>query len=185
MPGTPAVKANYDNVRLFENNSNSYIKNKLVTSSNTSDIKQQSILDIKPLKSNIPLSIKEKIEKSKYILDFKNNWDEDGAIAISKKAYSNAIAFLTRYSERIVDVCGDDKDFLLAPSISPVKDGSVDLEWNLDNSYLLINFTESNNDFVYYYLAFKEGDKISLDANGQLDMKNVNDKFASQLINLS
>jgi len=171
-------KINYSNQRLFANNSNSYTKNKFV-------IEHLPLIEENVEKPNVPLLITEKITMSKYILDLKYNWDEDGAKAISKNAYSNATEFLISYAERIVDVYGDDKDHLLAPSISPVKDGSVDLEWNLTNSYLLINFTDSKEDFVYYYLAFKDGDKITFDANGQVERKKINDKFASYLISLS
>ncbi|XHR95225.1 hypothetical protein ACFJIV_00475 [Mucilaginibacter sp. UC70_90] len=130
----------------------------------------------------IPNVIKERIEESKKILLLDANWDDCGALAVNEVAYRNAINFLEKYSERILDVFFKD---LIPPAIVAVKDGSVDLEWNLENSYLLINFKNDDPDNALYYLAFKKENDIIYDANGQIKIEHVNDKFASNLVDLS
>ena len=187
MPASPAVLQPYENVRFLKEKGPDYItKIPLYKTEHEVESKQSIITKaidsvVIPAKL-IPTPIKDKIEKSKKIFSLEYNWDDCGASTISKVAFKNAIDFLEKYAERILDVSCKE---LIPPEIVPVKDGSVDLEWNLKNSYLLINFRSEDIDNALYYLAYKDGDIITFDANGQINTKNINDKFASNLVDLS
>jgi len=188
MPApTQAINNIYENIRYFDAyKSGDYMPLRYNISSNgdydLKDIEKIENLSYQAIEHTS--SIDSAIEESKYILGLKYNWDDEGALAISQKAYEKAISFLKMYAESIADVCECECE-LIAPSINPVKNGSVDLEWNLETSYMLINFTDSKDDFVYYYLAFKEGDTITFDANGQVNATKISDKFSSHLVSLS
>jgi hypothetical protein len=126
--------------------------------------------------------IKKRVEESRRMLLLEDNWDDDGAIAINPEIFNRATRFLEDYALRIFDV--SDK-ILIAPDIMPVSDGSVDLEWSLENSSFLINFKNTVEDIAFYYGEFKDNDNITFDTNGQINTTAVNDKFASYLSYLS
>ena len=90
--------------------------------------------------------LKEEILKSKYILKLENNWDEDGALPVSPTIYETAIHFLQNYTMFIFETY---KMIVETPSINPVKNGSIDLEWHTPNAQLLINIRDTQN--AYYY----------------------------------
>ncbi len=91
-------------------------------------------------------SLKQEILKSKYILKLANNWDEEGALPISSRIYETAIHFLQNYTLFIFETY---KTIIETPSINPVKNGSIDLEWHTPNARLLINIRDTQN--AYYY----------------------------------
>lgn len=128
------------------------------------------------------IGIKKKIEHSRRILLYKDNWDDNGALQINPLIFERAVSFLERYAERIYDVC---KKILIPPDIVPVNDGSVDLEWNLGGSMFLINFKNIEEPLAFYYGEFKDNENIIFDTNGQIVSTAVNDKFASYLSYLS
>lgn len=186
MPATPAIKPAYDNVRCFDFDQSLSDYQQLRYKQNNSPrentgIKKSELIPCAVLSRNNS-NLDKKIKESKSIIELKDNWDDEGAKKINLKAYNEAISFLSDYSEKVSDLF--DKD-LIMPSIVPVRDGSVDLEWNLEDSYLLINFTGSKEKIVYYYLALKQNHKITYDANGQIDIRSVSSKFVADLAGLS
>ena len=74
------------------------------------------------------------------------NWDEEGALPVSPLIYDAAIQFLQQYALFIFD---NYKVIVETPSINPVKNGSIDLEWQTPNARLLINIRDTQN--AYYY----------------------------------
>ncbi len=78
----------------------------------------------------------EQIRKSAYILEYEDNWDDEGSIAYTKKTFSVAINFAIEYSKAI----WEEKFVLIdAPKISPGPEGSIDLLWEKKTYRLLLN----------------------------------------------
>ena len=91
-------------------------------------------------------TLKQEIQNSKYILKLTNNWDENGALPISPMIYDSAIRFLQNYTLFIFKKY---KTIIETPSINPVNNGSIDLEWHTPNARLLVNIRDTQN--AYYY----------------------------------
>jgi hypothetical protein len=162
----------------------------LVGSDITRSIRENSIfkeneITIEECSTDVPkylIDIKNTIESSKEILDLKYNWDDNGAIPINPVIFERVKHFLESYAERIYEVCGK---ILKMPDIVPVKDGSIDLEWNLENSNFLINFKNTTEEIAFYYGEYKDDDEVVFDTNGQISTGAIKDKFASYLSDLS
>ena len=160
----------------------------IITNPITENKEQEAIYSEKKIQQNINtcppnlIKIRERIETERKILTYKENWDDNGALPIPGFIFNRATTFLENYSNRIFDVCGK---VLIEPDIMPVPDGSIDLEWNLENSSFLINFKNTKEDIAFYYGEFKDNDNIAFDTNGQINTGTVNDKFASYLSYLS
>jgi len=78
----------------------------------------------------------EQIRQSAYILEYEDNWDDEGSIAYSKQTYRAAINFAIKYSKEIWE-----EEFVLidTPKILPGPEGSIDLLWDKQTYRLLIN----------------------------------------------
>jgi hypothetical protein len=109
--------------------------------------------------------IKESIDKSRFILDLTTNWDDNGALPVSKAVYSNAVSFLKKY---VLFISTDLGTIISAPDINPVKDGSIDLEWHTPHTRMLIN-VKTTGEIAYY------GDNYS-------DVNSIKGKVSSDTI---
>ena len=90
----------------------------------------------------------EQIRKSAYILEYEDNWDDEGSIAYSKKTFSAAINFAIEYSKAI----WEEKFVLIhAPKISPGPEGSIDLLWDKQTYRLLINIHPDPKQTASFY----------------------------------
>jgi hypothetical protein len=133
--------------------------------------------------ANRPLDkIYAEIKYSKSLLDLKSNWDDNDAIPINPIILNRATSFLENYAKRILDLY---RKTLITPSIMPVSDGSIDLEWTTKSSSFLINFKNSNEEVAFYYGEYRDNETILFDTNGQVSTQTINDKFASYLADLS
>jgi hypothetical protein len=90
--------------------------------------------------------IKASIDSSRFILELTDNWDENGALKVSKDVYFTASTFLKKYGLYILN---DLETIISAPEINPVKDGSIDLEWHTPHARMLIN-VRNNGEIAYY-----------------------------------
>ena len=112
------------------------------------------------------------IQNSKNLLDLKEDWDDEGALACSPKTYLRAIEFLVRYSNEVLITYNIIIDF---PEINLAKNGSIDLEWRNENYILLINFINSKELDIHYYGE----DSISKTIiKGFIDYKSINKDLA-------
>lgn len=89
------------------------------------------------------------IEKSKSILDLKDNYDCEGSKAPSLKIWKNSIEFLAQYSKFVYE---RDKVIIKAPSIYHGIDNSIDILFgNKDKTRMLINICEENREIIASY----------------------------------
>ncbi|MCH7928245.1 MAG: hypothetical protein IID03_09750 [Candidatus Dadabacteria bacterium] len=76
------------------------------------------------------------IEKSKYILDLEDDWDDEGSPAYDKTTWIRAIKFIYNYTKKIYDERGK---VIEPPKISQGPEGSIDILWKKESYRLLIN----------------------------------------------
>ncbi|MCX6234784.1 MAG: hypothetical protein NT175_08680 [Bacteroidetes bacterium] len=99
----------------------------------------------------------EKIQSSKFILELKDNWDDEDSKGYSEKTYVNAINFFKRYAQWIWDERGVIID---TPNILPSNEGSIDLFWSKMEYDLLINIPAYPNNVARFYGDNKKDSKI-------------------------
>jgi hypothetical protein len=180
----PPAKSQYDFVSPFKTafgTSYSHVESKEKISYKSRSFQYEANNFIEEIPIHLT-EVKQKIKDSRYILNYEYNWDDNGALPINPIIFDRAARFLESYTERIYDVC--DK-ILISPEIVPVGDGSIDLEWTLENSSFLINFKNTKEEIAFYYGEFKDKDNVIFDTNGQVNTSTVKDKFASYLSDLS
>ncbi len=100
------------------------------------------------LLDNRLLHIRDAINESKSLLELKEDWDEDGAVAIDPIIYYKAVETLTEYSINVFNVYNVAID---SPYISAGRDGSINMEWNKPNATLLLTILNSPNFNLHYY----------------------------------
>jgi len=100
--------------------------------------------------------IAQAINESKYILDLKDDWDDDGASSTDLKTYLKAVNFLVRYSKIILEKY---LQIIDAPLIDIMRDGSVSILGETDNATFLIIFKKKDTEYSYFYGEEKR-DKI-------------------------
>ncbi len=89
------------------------------------------------------------IEKSKYILDLQDNWDDEGSQGYTKETWYRAIQFIGNYAKWILN-CFD--TVIDTPKISHGPDGSIDILWKKATSYrMLINIPADNKQPGSFY----------------------------------
>ncbi len=81
--------------------------------------------------------IRDAIVRSREMLNFPEDWDEDGAKPIDKEAWNRAVRFLI---EHAASAWKSEARVLDSPDITPCPDGSVDLHWDFPRYEMLINF---------------------------------------------
>jgi hypothetical protein len=137
------------------------------------------VIEKRPIKQTQSLSLQplvQELEASKYILTLSENWDDEGALPISPLIYDAATRFLQNYTSFIL------KKYKIAiemPSINPVKNGSIDLEWHTPTVQLLINIRDIQN--AYFY-----GDNYNNinPIKGSISVKTVEPFFAAWMLKL-
>jgi len=90
----------------------------------------------------------ESIEKSKYILDLEDDWDDEGSPAYDKTTWIRAIKFIYNYTKKVYDEYGIK---IGAPKISQGPEGSIDILWKKKSYRLLINIPQDPKKPASYY----------------------------------
>lgn len=119
--------------------------------------KLPSYIHIKDNHFELPYELKHianSIEKSKYLLDLNDDWDDEGAEATNLETYLRGIKFIVNYSTYIFVNTYETID---APDIDILKDGSIIINWETDTSSFTIIFDKKNDEFAYYYAKMKNG----------------------------
>lgn len=88
------------------------------------------------------------INNSKYILDFKDNWDENGSQGYLATTWIKAIRFLIKFYD-----WRDQNIFPLikSPKIYQGPEGSIDIYWKNTSFTYLINIPEEESFATYFY----------------------------------
>ena len=126
-----------------------YLRSKAKKGLDTDSKQQMNSSKFHP--NGIPTEIKflrEAINKSRNILELKDNWDDEGSVGFSEFTWRRAEGFLMKNAMRLWrshQKCFD------PPKISGGPEGSIDLHWKTDNRELLINIPASSEDPIGYY----------------------------------
>ncbi len=94
------------------------------------------------------LDIYDSIDKSKYILDFEDNWDDEDSPAYQVATLRSAILYIINLSILALDKL--DK-VIPTPEILHGPDGSIDILWKNEKFRLLINVPENSNESATFY----------------------------------
>ena len=99
------------------------------------------------------------IKNSRYILDLKENWDDEGAPAYKESVLNRAISFLKTHANAFYKIFSEP---ILAPKIWHGPHGSIDLCWMARASKIALAITipEAITDAVEYYGDRSETDKV-------------------------
>ena len=93
--------------------------------------------------------IAQQIEEAKELLNYADDWDDEGAVAMDGPAFEKAAGFVIDYATYIF------KHFatvLSVPYIDILRDGSASVHWeNKENNQFLIVFKKEADDLAYYY----------------------------------
>lgn len=120
------------------------------------------------------LDVFQKIEESRYLLDFKENWDDEGSPAYLLSTWKKAVKFVANYTGLIYET------FLKSiptPEIYHSFNGSIDILWKSDKYQLLINIPADNSPAKFY------GDNYLLDKiQGSFDPANYNQGLILSLL---
>lgn len=97
------------------------------------------------------------IEKSKYILDLKDDFDEEGSEGYKKETWIRTIKFLCSFFEFALN-----KAFIVvpAPNIYHGPNGSIDVFWENETFELLINIPKEDIQFATYSGESTLGEKV-------------------------
>lgn len=119
--------------------------------------------------------INQAIDDAKFIADLEADWDENGALEISKETFRTAKNIVLKYSQYMFDYFSI---LLPAPSITPVNNGSIDLLWKNAGKVLLLNIKPNENLAHYYGL----NTQTKIDFQGSIRINEVESFFASWLM---
>jgi hypothetical protein len=88
------------------------------------------------------------------ILNYPDNWDDEGALATNQFTFEKAVTFITDYTAYIY------QQFSIVLNefyIDILRDGSVSVHWKAENeSQLFIIFKKEENALAYYYAVSGE-----------------------------
>jgi len=111
--------------------------------------------------------LKKSINKSKYILKLEDNWDDEGSVKYEKNTWVGAIKFICNYATFIYEYSGN---VMPAPNIYHAPSGSIDMEWQIDNFYLLINIDKYGKEVSFY------NKNEAQESEGKFTLKDYNPK---------
>jgi len=127
----------------------------------TSDVIQEESVysfEVNGLKYDVPLCLKyiaKQIEEAKVILDYEDDWDDEGAVATDVNTFTKAIDFVVQYS---VFIYNSYKAILKEPYIDILRDGTISVHWEASkNNQMLIIFKKDEGEIAHYYA--QQGDR--------------------------
>jgi hypothetical protein len=91
-------------------------------------------------------AVYEAIEKSKYLLDLKENWDDNGAVGYDFDVWQKAVLFVSKLATRIYKSYGQ---IIKTPRIYHGPNGSIDIYWENESFNLLINIPKTGLGIFY------------------------------------
>lgn len=101
--------------------------------------------------------IRDAIQQSRRMLEFGDDWDDEGSVGYTEAVWERSSAFLLNY---IVDFLKGRSISIEAPSITPGPDGSFDIYWRLNGRKLLVNIPADENASATFYGDNRDGDVV-------------------------
>lgn len=98
----------------------------------------------------LPVELKDlaaAIEKSKYMLALKKDFDSEGSEPYSQEVWVKAVRFIAGYAQWLYDLFGK---IIATPKIYHAPEGSIDMYWENERLNLLINIPPANNPATFY-----------------------------------
>ena len=92
-------------------------------------------------------------DKSQYILELEDDWDDAGGEKYDEKTWLNAIKFLMRYAKALYD---DFNIVINSPKIYHGPSGSIDILWEPTASRLVINIPKEDEKAMFYADDYKD-----------------------------
>ena len=130
------------------------------------------------------LHINNAIDNAQYILTLEDDWDGNGAVKTPEFVFNRTKEFIKNYAIKLFNIYAiviDD------PYISQTKDGSINLEWSVENASLIVKIKNDSRQIAYYYgetLHKSDNEEDKFDFNGQIPTVGIVDQFLSFLKNL-
>jgi hypothetical protein len=93
------------------------------------------------------------MDKSQYILQLEDNWDDAGGEKYTEKTWVNAMSFLTRYAKNLFN---DFNIIINSPKIYHGPNGSIDILWEPSAYRLVINIPKESNKAMFYADDYKD-----------------------------
>lgn len=107
--------------------------------------------------------------EGKYILDLKDDWDDEGAIGYTSESWKSAANFIINFNRWIKGIFSGS---LHLPKMHHGPKGTIDVVWNEDNFRLFVNIDCINNKGTFYSdtpkKQFSEGEFLLNDFKFQL-----------------
>lgn len=149
----------HDQRKAVWNNEQVQIKNL-----NTKKIEINSYFNIEL--NDVNFFLENAILKSKYILELKDDWDDEGSVGYTIDSLISAIDFVLKFNNWIVSIS---RGTLYTPKFHHGPKGTIDIEWSENNFRLFVNIDKINNKGTFYsdtsFMQSTEGefklDKIS------------------------
>lgn len=117
------------------------------------------------------------IEKSKYILELKENWDDEGSPPYKKSTWIRAIKFVSDYALWIFT---ETNKVIDTPKICHGPNGSIDILWKKGNYRLLINIPENTEKPASFYGDDYNSQKVK----GEFNISNYNQGLLLTLLQI-
>ncbi len=93
------------------------------------------------------------IDKSQYILQLEDGWDDAEAEKYEEKTWINAVSFLIRYAKTLFD---DFNIIINSPKIYHGPNGSIDILWEPSAYRLVINIPKMGDTAMFYADDYKD-----------------------------
>jgi hypothetical protein len=107
------------------------------------------------------------IEKSRWMLDLRDNWDDEGSPAYTEKTWKRAMTFLLKNAVAL----WQEKQLLInAPAVHNGPEGSIDIYWETPSKKLLINVPSDDSEPVKFYGYDTRGNEVK----GTLNLSETN-----------
>ncbi|MFY7667087.1 hypothetical protein [Flavobacterium sp.] len=107
--------------------------------------------------------------EGKYILDLKDNWDDEGAVGYTIESWKAAANFIISFNRWLRGIFSGS---LHLPKMHHGPSGTIDVIWNEDNFRLFVNIDFKNNTGTFYSDSpkkqFSEGEFLLNDLKFQL-----------------
>lgn len=92
------------------------------------------------------------IEKSKYMLEYEDDWDDEGSIGYETSTWKRAIQFIADYAKWALNTMSM---VIPKPKIYPGPNGSIDILWKSSYYRLLINISKDTDKDASFYGDYK------------------------------